>query len=181
MTFADYQTALSPARLNRYVTALAGDTQKALTLYRLNVLLSRQFYGLISVYEVCLRNRIDTYYATYFTDSEWLKNQCTGTGFLNDPAFKAGGFKSRKNVDGAICSLGIKYTHDRLVASMTLGFWVNLFAPLQFRLAHQLDTSYATSHYDRLITLTKWLGFDSADLYQSLDEVLVIIGQINAL
>ena len=197
-----------------------------MTLYRLNIILSGQFYGLISVYEVCLRNRIDAYYATHFSDFEWLKNQCTGTGFLNDPAFKAGGFKSRKNVDGAIRSLGIKYTHDRLVASMTLGFWVNLFAPLQFRLAgqglhrcfvnrpkgtrpkdlynqhddllrfrnriahaepicfdtaHQLDTSYAKSHYDRLITLTEWLGFNSVDLYQNLDEVLDIIGQIDAL
>ncbi len=109
---------------------------------------------------------------------------------------------------------------------MTLKFWVNLFAPLQFRLAeqglhryfvnrpkgtrpknlynqfddllrfrnriahaepicfdtaHQLDTSYARSYYNRLIVLTEWLCFDSADLYQGVDKVLHVIDQIDTL
>jgi hypothetical protein len=163
MTSSEYEGALSPARLNRYVAAVGGDTTKAITLYRLNIQLSQRFYGMLSVFEVCLRNRIDMHYTAHFADMEWLKNQCTGTGFLANPAFKAGGFKSRKNVDGAIRSLGVKYTHDRLVASMTLGFWVNLFAPLQFRLAGQ------TLHR---CFMARPKGTRPKDLYNQLDELL---------
>ena len=163
MTYPDFQAALSAVRLNRYLTAVSGDANKALALYRLNIQLSGCFYGLISVVEVCLRNRIDAHYSGQFADPEWLKNQCTGSGFLNNPVFKAGGFKSRKNVDTAIRNLGVKYTHDRLVASMTPGFWINLFASLQFRLAAQ------TLHR---CFVARPKGTRPKDLYNQLDDLL---------
>ena len=163
MTYPDYEAALSSARLNRYVIAVDGDTNKEIKLYRLNIQLSQLFYALLSVFEVCLRNRVDMHYATHFADQEWLKNQCTGTGFLTNSAFKAGGFKSRKNVDNAIRSLGVKYNRDRLIASMTLGFWVNLFAPLQFRLAGQ-------NLHRCFVARPK--GTRPKDVYNQLDELL---------
>lgn len=163
MIYPEYEAAFSAARLNRYVAAVSGNTTRALALYRLNIQLSQRFYGLMSVFEVLFRNRVDAHYMAHFADQEWLKNQCTGTGFLNDPAFKAGGFKSRKTVDGAIRKLGVKYTHDRLIASMTLGFWVNLFAPLQFRLAGQ-------NLHRCFIDRPK--GTRPKDLYNQLDELL---------
>lgn len=90
------------------------------------------------MFEVALRNAaIDVHYSNHFNDKEWLKNQCLGKGFLNDNAFQTGRFKSKKKVDSAIRELGVRYTHDRVIASLSFGFWVNLFAPIQFRLAEQ--------------------------------------------
>jgi hypothetical protein len=137
MNYIDFEKALSPARLNRYLIACNGNKLKALELYQLNIKLSQDFYAILSLFEVALRNSIDEHYKTHFNDNEWLKNQCLNTGFLNSPAFAIGRYKSRKKVDTAIRDLGVRYTHDKVVASISFGFWINLFAPMQFRLAGQ--------------------------------------------
>lgn len=137
MQYFEFEKILSQARLNRFLKAVNNDKDKALHLYRLNIKLSQNFYAILSMFEIALRNAIDIHYTNHFKDKEWLKNQCLSTGFLNDQAFKTGRFKSKKKVDSAIRDLGVKYTHDRVVASLSFGFWVNLFAPIQFRLAGQ--------------------------------------------
>jgi hypothetical protein len=137
MQYEDFEKILSQARLSRFLKACNGDKQKALQLYRLNIELSQNFYAILSMFEVALRNAIDNHYSNHFNDKEWLKNQCLGKGFLNDNAFQTGRFKSKKKVDLAIRELGVRYTHDRVIASLSFGFWVNLFAPIQFRLAGQ--------------------------------------------
>ncbi len=137
MQYEDFEKILSHARLSRFLKACNGDKQKALKLYRLNIELSQNFYAILSMFEVALRNAIDVHYSNHFNDKEWLKNQCIGKGFLNDNAFQTGRFKSKKKVDSAIRELGVRYTHDRVIASLSFGFWVNLFAPIQFRLAGQ--------------------------------------------
>jgi hypothetical protein len=137
MQYEDFEKILSQARLNRFLKACNSDKEKALYLYRLNIKLSQNFYAILSMFEIALRNAIDIHYTNHFTDKEWLKNQCLGTGFLNDKAFQTGRFKSKKKVDSAIRELGVRYTHDRVIASLSFGFWVNLFAPIQFRLAGQ--------------------------------------------
>jgi hypothetical protein len=137
MQYDDFEKLLSQARLSRFLKACDGDKQKALQLYRLNIKLSQNFYAILSMFEVALRNAINIHYSNHFSDKEWLKNQCIGNGFLNNSAFQTGRFKSKKKVDLAIRELGVRYTHDRVIASLSLGFWVNLFAPIQFRLAGQ--------------------------------------------
>ena len=137
MQYADFEKILSKARLNRFLKACNGDKEKALDLYRLNIKLSQNFFAILSMFEVALRNAIDSHYSGHFNDNEWLKNQCLGTGFLNNNAFQTGRFKSKKKVDAAIKELGVRYNHDRVIASLSFGFWVNLFAPIQFRLAGQ--------------------------------------------
>jgi len=137
MNYNEFEKALSPARLNRYLTACGGDKVRALELYWLNVQLSQDFYAILSLFEIAFRNEIDIHYRTQFSDNEWLKNQCLGNGFLNNPAFAIGHYKSRKKVNEAIRNLGVRYTNDRVVASISFGFWINLFAPMQFRLAGQ--------------------------------------------
>lgn len=56
--------------------AAKGDQQKALQLYKLNIELSGCLFGVLSIFEVVLRNHIDQYYRQYFGSKEWLKNQC---------------------------------------------------------------------------------------------------------
>lgn len=165
MTYSDFEKALSSARLSRYLVACSNNKDKALKLYQLNIQLSQDFYAILSLFEVALRNSIDDHYKTYFNDPEWLKNQCTGTGFLNNQAFALGKFKSRKKVNEAIRDLGVRYTHDKVVASISFGFWVNLFAPIQFRLAgqnlHQIFISRPQGTQPRVLfnELTQLLNF----------------------
>ncbi len=131
MQYDDFEKILSSARLNRFLKAVNNNKAKALLLYRLNIKLSQNFYAILSMFEVALRNAINSHYSSHFKDYEWLKNQCLGSGFLNSHIFATGRFKSKKKVDAAIKELGILYTHDKLIASLSFGFWVNLFAPIQ--------------------------------------------------
>ena len=137
MKYEDFEKILSPVRLSRYLHACGDDKNKALKLYRLNIKLSQEFYALLSLFEVTLRNAVNEHYITHFKDCEWLKNQCLRKGFLNNHLFKSGHYKSKLKIDNAIRELGINYNNDRLVASLSFGFWVNLFAPIQFRLTGQ--------------------------------------------
>lgn len=127
MKYSNYEKAFSPARLNKYLKACGGDTVAALTLYRHNVKLCQKFYGVLNIFEVVLRNAIDEHFKTYFADPGWIKNQLLPGGMLETHPQKA-------VVEKTIQDLVKKgrYTNDRLVSSVTFGFWTYLFTKKPF-------------------------------------------------
>jgi hypothetical protein len=137
MRYNELENTLSQARMNRYLFACRGDRRKTIRLYRYNLLLCKEMYAIVGIFEIALRNKINQHYLTHFGDTEWLKTQCSPTGFLSNPRFASGGFRSRTIVLNTIRKLGTGYTHDRLVADLSFGFWVNLFATMQFRFGGQ--------------------------------------------
>lgn len=137
MTYTDFEKAFSLPRLGRFLIGTKGDQQKAIQLYKLNIQLSECLFGVLSVFEVVLRNHIDQYYRQYFGDKEWLKNQCGQGGMFSHPSFSGYGFESRTRILTTIAQLGNNYTHDRLVAELNFGFWTYMFAPIQFRVGGQ--------------------------------------------
>lgn len=82
MKYSDYEIAFSPARLSRYSNACGGDQNKALTLYRHNVKLCQKFYGVLSLFEVVLRNAINEHYKRHFEDNDWIGTQVQPGGML---------------------------------------------------------------------------------------------------
>lgn len=139
MTYEEFEIALSKSRLTRYLNACSNHKSKALQLYRLNVGLSQQFHAILGIFEVVFRNAIDRHYSAYFEDAEWLKRQIAPRGFLSSPVLSTGRrrHRSKKVIEKAIRNLGSLYSHDKLVAALTFGFWVNLFATLEFRFGGQ--------------------------------------------
>lgn len=116
--------------MQRYLTACRGDTKKAMTLYRYNLLLSREMFTIISCFEVALRNKINTHYLNTLGE-EWLKRAVEPDGmFMNRNCRIAA-----EVIQGALRSLGAGYTHDKLVAELGFGFWRYQFASPQFRAA----------------------------------------------
>ena len=132
MKYADYQKAFSYPRLDRYRIACGGDRQKALILYRYNIRLCQKFYAILGVFEITLRNAIDSHYQTQFSETNWLEMQVQYSGVFSDPIFQHGNYESRKIIQSGIRKLNTKYSHDRLVSSLSFGFWVMLFNKLQF-------------------------------------------------
>ena len=128
MNYEEYEKAFSPARLNRYLTACGGNRAKALTLYRHNVKLCQKFYGILNVFEVVFRNAINLHYQTYFSDEDWILNQC-GDGCMLSTA------PQRNDILRTAAELRHhgRYSNDRLVSSVTFGFWTYLFNRLPFR------------------------------------------------
>lgn len=137
MEYNDFEKALSKPRIGRFLIAAEQDKEKALRLYLQNIELSKTLFGLLSVFEVTIRNYIDKHYREKFADSEWLKNQCGQGGMFSHPSFIKYGFEPRTKILTTIAKLGNKYTHDRLVAELSFGFWNYMFAPIQFLIGGQ--------------------------------------------
>lgn len=127
MKFAEFEAVMSPARMARYVAASAGNTKAAMSLYRKNLKLSGELLTLISCFEVALRNKIDGVY-TIQHGPDWLRNAGRPGGFFDTTATK----HTREIARRADSSLGIVYTHNKLIAEMDFGFWRYLFAQPQF-------------------------------------------------
>ncbi len=66
MKYADFERLMSPSRMSRYLSACANQTRKAMTLYRANLRLSQDFFSMLGVFEVVLRNKIDTHYKAIY-------------------------------------------------------------------------------------------------------------------
>jgi len=137
MSYSDFEIAFSKPRIGRFLLAVRGDREKALMLYKYNIQLSQVLFGLLSIFEVTLRNHVDTYYRIHFNDREWLKNQCDSSGIFSHPSFAKYGFESKLKVLTALARLGKNYNHDRLVAELSFGFWTRMFASTQFRVGGQ--------------------------------------------
>ncbi len=128
MNYEDYENAFSPARLNRYLAACGGNKTKALTLYRQNVKLCQKFYGILNVFEVVLRNAINCHYQTHFADNDWIINQCAEGCMLSS----APQCHEIMRTATELRRHG-RYSNDRLVSSVTFGFWTYLFNRLPYR------------------------------------------------
>jgi hypothetical protein len=72
MRYAQFEAIISPARMNRYLTATGNNSKKAMTLYRENLRLSQELFTIISCFEIALRNSIDQHYTDHFGAS-WLR------------------------------------------------------------------------------------------------------------
>lgn len=126
MPNSQLHTAISSPRYSRYLLA-CGSKHRALKLYRANIILSQQMYGLIGVFEVILRNSIDRH-MTSRKRATWLEDAVDPGGYL-DISDCADSFHA---VHEAIYALGKQYTHDRLIAKLTLGFWRYQFAAKEY-------------------------------------------------
>lgn len=129
MKYSDYERAFSPARLNKYLIACDEDKSKALLLYRYNIKLCQKFYGILNVFEIVLRNAINTHYQTHSGDRDWIKNQILDGGMLERCPQR----QEIQNTTQMLIRQG-KYSNDRLVSSVTFGFWTYLFNRVPFRL-----------------------------------------------
>ena len=132
MKYTEYQKAFSPARLNKYLKACGGDALSALTLYRHNVKLCQKFYGVLNIFEVVLRNAINDHYRDYYGDNDWIRNQLSSGGMLENHPQRSEVLKIINNLD----TKG-RYTNDRVVSSVSFGFWTHLFSRRPFALGGQ--------------------------------------------
>lgn len=94
MRYIDFQPLIAVPRISKYVMACAGNTRKAMKLYRANISLSHQIFGVLSVFEIVLRNKIDQHYRSIH-GSNWLFDAVQPGGFLHTRGCE----KSRETVE----------------------------------------------------------------------------------
>ena len=121
MDFKTSQKLYSVPRMRKYLNACAGDKRKTMQLYRYNLRLCQRFYGALNLLEVMLRNDINEHYIAYYSDPNWIVNQADSGKLLeynkDEIRQTEAGYRRR----------GI-YNNDKMVASLTMGFWTKLFS-----------------------------------------------------
>ena len=109
------KNSISEERLSVYKADGAND-DVALARYLYNIELCKSLYPLINIFEVTLRNSIDAALVNFFKNPDWNNTipLCqTELAMITDAQLKI-----KRN--------GKKYSHGRLIAELTLGFWVAL-------------------------------------------------------
>lgn len=94
--------------------------------------LCQKFYGILNIFEVLLRNAINVHYQNVFNDPDWVENQLQPGGMIENAPQKNEVFR-------IITTLrqDSRYTNDRVVSSVSFGFWTHLFTKQPFRLGGQ--------------------------------------------
>lgn len=126
MRYSDFESVMTPARMNRYRLACGGNTRKAMTLYRKNLQLTQELFTVISCFEVALRNAIDAQ-AVPVLGADWLRDAAQPGGVFDTTRCRL----TRDNINDAIGKLHV-YSHHKLVAELGFGFWRYMFAQHQF-------------------------------------------------
>lgn len=126
MDFKTSQKLYSVPRMRKYLNACAGNKRDTMQLYRYNLRLCQRFYGALNLFEVMLRNAINDHYAAYYSDPDWIVNQADAGKLLeynkDEIRQTEAGYRRR----------GI-YNNDKMVASLTMGFWTKLFSKKRYK------------------------------------------------
>ena len=133
--YTEIEKHFSAQRLNKYRFPSNNNKTKTLKLYKANLLVSRSFYPLLSVFEIVTRNSIYNVLASYFNDTDWIINQ--QNGFMSDNSLRRGSFYLRTEVARCIQKLTQNQstiTSGKVIAEQTFGFWTSLLEPYHFRL-----------------------------------------------
>lgn len=115
-----YQKVFSNQRMKKYFDHYPTDDEKAVTHYKSNIELSESFYSVLSLFEVALRNSLNRELINYFETEDWYLHIASVPGLRN----------LKNNIDIAkkhIANRNETITANKVVAELTLGFWVRLF------------------------------------------------------
>lgn len=110
----------SKQRFRKFEVHANGDKSKAEKLYKYNILLSEALYPVLSVFEVVLRNAIHKELEKYHGRKDWYEDwkyypDLKGPlDLINDAIIKIQDRQEENNP-------------GKVIAEMTLGFWISLF------------------------------------------------------
>jgi hypothetical protein len=113
------ESAFSENRMEQYFKRYT-DLEKAIMHYQCNIELSEAFYPCIHVFEVLLRNNINRELTKLFGREDWY-DQFTSVPGLTDL------YKYITQADKQIAGRKELSCSSKIVAELTLGFWVSLF------------------------------------------------------
>ena len=117
---AFFEKVFSSKRMERYFDLYPGDENRAILHYRCNLELAEAFYTSLSVFEVALRNALDRELKTMTGREDWY------AVFANTPGLsKLNRYVTQANKQ--IAGRHETITPSKVIAELTLGFWVSLF------------------------------------------------------
>ena len=172
MIFNDFEQALSPERLKRYLDACNNDTRKAMTLYRYNLRLSQEMFTILSCFEVTLRNAIDQRLRLSL-GNDWLMDSFQVGVIFDTPRLARtanivrGGYRRLQE-------MGKPYSHVGLLSEMEFGVWKHMFAREQFAATGRCLLSV----FPHKPTSTPSIQYNHTYMFNELDKVNTLRNRI---
>ncbi|HMW31832.1 MAG TPA: Abi family protein [bacterium] len=120
MDKAWFQKVFSEERTQKYFETYPANDKKAIEHYACNIMISEAFYPALSIFEVALRNSVNRELETMFHTQDWYQQIPTTAGLV----------KLNKDISNAKRQIMMRneaITASKVVAELTLGFWVRLF------------------------------------------------------
>lgn len=114
-----FEKVFSTKRMERYFLRYPNDVQRAILHYQCNLQLAEAFYISLSVFEVTLRNALSRELETMTGRPDWYAVFPTTPGLSNLNRYIT---QASKQIVGRHESI----TPAKIVAELTLGFWVSL-------------------------------------------------------
>lgn len=114
-----YEKVFSTQRMEKYFNHYPNDNEKAIKHYKSNIELSESFYSVLSMFEVSLRNSLNRELTEYFGTTDWYLRIYSENGLRN----------LRNSINLAerhIINSNEIVTANKVIAELTLGFWVRL-------------------------------------------------------
>ncbi len=115
-----YEKVFSTQRMAKYFSNYPNDEEKAILHYHINIELSESFYSILSIYEVALRNSLNRELSDHFGTEDWYLRLESIPGLRN---LKGNINTAKKH----IANRNENITGNKVVAELTMGFWVRLF------------------------------------------------------
>ena len=130
MKYQTFEKIVSPERIQRYLEATAENKQKAMQLYKYNVMLSHDLFSVICYFEIALRNAIDAQLKINMGNN-WLRD-----AVIRRPcAFASPKMaQTRKIIKKEYEKLKKEksYTHTKLLSAMEFGVWRYMYSGPQY-------------------------------------------------
>ena len=104
--------------INKFITQKRFQKYGSIEVYEKNLLLSKKYYIPLSILEVSLRNAINTHFEKFY-GAGWLINEAS---FLQRDQIK-----KIEEAKHKIRARKEEISKEKLLAELSLGFWVNLF------------------------------------------------------
>ncbi|MEH2384579.1 MAG: Abi family protein [Nostoc sp.] len=127
--YNDIRAVFSESRLATYLKAANQDEQKALELYKLNLMLSESIYPTLCILEITLRNRISGVLVKHYGDNwfEGDKGKWFDGQFLALPTRKYNReLDAIQKTSSELLKKKRLVTKDTLTANLTFAFWTGM-------------------------------------------------------
>jgi len=115
-----FQKVFSDERMQKYFDIHSPDENLSIKHYNINIQISESFYPVLSIFEIALRNSINRELITLFNTTDWYLKLQTISGLKNLN-------KEITRAQRLIAGRGETINANKLIAELTLGFWIRLF------------------------------------------------------
>lgn len=164
MDYSNFLIAVSGERFSRYLSACGENKSRAMRLYRLNQVLSREMFSIVSCLEVGLRNRIDCFMSAAH-GADWLRDSILPGGMFDRKTTQG----TKKIIEKVYNEVSTKshYAPSKMLSKMEFGIWKYMYAGPQYTASGRILLKV----FPNKPTSTKILRYDNSFIFGELNEI----------